>query len=406
MPASLEKIELAVFEMSHAFTNCAKIEPMSHETAAELVANMAAELNSGFMTELGEPIVAESDPDDGKAGEEPNKYADLKLIFIGGSHAYRMAAAADNLGLDVENMATPGFRVTDSSVENAVELLRDILEGCEKRAVVIYHLYDNNIFFSCKQDGSRALPEKMDGVYHVEGRLEFVDYHTVKHLVNNTVPLLRAGGDFEKIILSPFLRYLKSCCKDKGHLTNRKDPEYFGKLGEAIRNMRESIKDTVYGKKIRNFKVLDPTALLEADDDDDVATAVKLKSYLRDDPVHLNSDGYADIVQGLLDKILDGEFTRKSRGGHYTFRYQNCKEYKKTGSSPAVNGSTKTTPSHRGPTPKTGEDEAVAKLVAVTVAATEAATEAAREAADSEAVTEAATRTDSSPTSSCLMYLM
>jgi hypothetical protein len=128
--------------------------------------------------------------------------------------------------------------------------------------------------------------------------------------------LLRAGGDFEKIVLSPFLRYLKSCCKDKSHLTNRKDPEYFGKLGEAIRNMRESIKDTVYGKKIRNFKVLDPTALLEADDDDDVATAVKLKSYLRDDPVHLNSDGYADIVQGLLDQILDGEFTRKSRGGH------------------------------------------------------------------------------------------
>jgi hypothetical protein len=336
MPASLEKNELAVFEMCH--TNCAKIEPMSHETAAELVANMVEELNSGFMTELGEPVVAECDPDDAEVGEEPNKYADLKLIFIGGSHAYRMAAAADNLGLDVENMATPGFRVTDNSIENAVELLRDILEGCEKRAVVIYHLYDNNVFFSCKQDGSRALPEKIDGVYHVEGRLEFADYHTVKHLVNSTVPLLRAGGDFEKIILSPFLRYLKSYCRDKSHVTNRKDPEYFGKLGEAIRNMRESIKDTVYGKKIRNFKVLDPTALLETDDDDDVATAVKLKEYLKDNPVHLTADGFADIVQGLLDKILDGDFTRKSRGSFSTLagtgtargaknRIQSCGEW-------------------------------------------------------------------------------
>jgi hypothetical protein len=64
--------------------------------------------------------------------------------------------------------------------------------------------------------------------------------------------------------------------------------------------------------------VLDPTALLEADDDDDVATAVKLKEYLKDDPVHLTADGYADIVQGLLDKILDGDFTRKSRGGFST----------------------------------------------------------------------------------------
>jgi hypothetical protein len=61
--------------------------------------------------------------------------------------------------------------------------------------------------------------------------------------------------------------------------------------------------------------VLDPTALLETEDGDDVATAVKLKSYLKDDPVHLSSDGYADIVQGLLDKILDGEFNRMPRSG-------------------------------------------------------------------------------------------
>jgi hypothetical protein len=127
--------------MCHAIGNCNNINPMSHETAAELVANMTAELNSGFMTELGEPVIVESEADDGFTGEELNKFADLKLIFVGGSHAYRMAAAADNLGLDVENLATPGFRVTDSSVENAVELRRDILEGCEKRAVVIYHLH-------------------------------------------------------------------------------------------------------------------------------------------------------------------------------------------------------------------------------------------------------------------------
>jgi hypothetical protein len=55
---------------------------------------------------------------------------------------------------------------------------------------------------------------------------------------------------------------------------------------------------------------------------------------------------------------------------------------------------------HSGPTLKTGEDEAVAKLFADTAAATEAATEA----ADSEAVTEAVTRIDSSLTRSRVMY--
>jgi hypothetical protein len=63
-------------------------------------------------------------------------------------------------------------------------------------------------------------------------------------------------------------------------------------------------------KKIRSCKVLDPTCLLDKADDDE-ATAVKLKTYLKDDPVHLNSDGYTEIVlcvQGLLDNVMGGNF--------------------------------------------------------------------------------------------------
>jgi hypothetical protein len=309
MPSSFDKKEFAVFEMQHKVNEMSCVTDFTHEAAAEIVTNLADELNSLFMTELGDPVVAENDGESPPVDAEPNQFSNLRLIFIGGSHAYRMAAAAENLGLEIENLAEPGFRITDSSIESKVEQLRDVLETGDKRTVIVYHLYDNNVFFSGKPDGSRALPVKKDNVYHVEGRLEFADHHTIKHLVHASVPLLRAGGDNEKLILSPFLRYLKSCCKDKGHLTNRKDPDYFKELGSALHEMRESIKDTVYGKKIRSFKVLDPTCLLDKGDDDE-ATAVKLKLYLQDDPVHLNSEGYAEIVQGLLDNILGGSFTR------------------------------------------------------------------------------------------------
>jgi hypothetical protein len=311
MPSSLEKKEYAVFEMTHDMVKSKNIKPFNHNMAQEIVACMTEELNEHFMAELGEPSVAENEGGNPQP-EEPNQFSNLKLVFVGGSHAYRMAAAADNLGLDIENLAEPGFRVNDSSIENKVEQLRDILESTDKRTVIIYHLYDNSVFFSCKQDGSRALPVKRDNVYHVEGRLDFADHHTVKHLVHTSVPLLRAGGDHEKIILSPFLRYLKACCRDKGHLTNRKDPDYFSNLGDALREMRESIKDTVYGKKIRSFKVLDPTCLLDEAGGEE-ATAIKLKEYLKEDPVHLNADGYAELVQGLLDKIMGGDFTRTPR---------------------------------------------------------------------------------------------
>jgi hypothetical protein len=288
------------------------ILPISLEKAAELVSNMTDELNQSFMTELGEPVVCEKDEDCAQTEEEVNKFGDLKIILVGGSHAYRLAVAADNLGLDVENLAVPGFRVTDSSIENLTEQLSDVVELCDKRVVIIYQLYDNGVFFAGKPDGSRSLPTKRDKVYHVEGRLEYADHNIVKHMVNTTIPVLRAGGDKEKIILSPLPRYMKPCCRDKSHVVNRKEPDYFANMGTAMRDIKESIKDVVFGKRIRSFKVLEPMTLLE-EEEGDLATATKLKNYFNEDPVHLSGEGYADMLQCLLDTIMEGSFTRSHK---------------------------------------------------------------------------------------------
>jgi uncharacterized membrane protein YgcG len=309
LPTSLDRKEYGIFEMSHHLKDCTDIKPFDHEMAAELVSNMAAELNSSYMAGLGEPLIVQCEEEDIADMVEENKFSQLKMVFVGGSHAYRLAAAAENLGIDTENLAVPGFRVSEKSIENTVELLSDTIMSCDKRVVIVYHLYDNNVFLSSKDDGSRSLPTKVDNTYHVEGRLVFADHHCMKHLVNLSVPVLRAGGDHEKIILSPLLRYLKPCCRDKSHITNRKEPEYFKELGSAVSDMRESVKDIVYGKKIRNFKVLEPVSLLATDEDDEAAAA-KLMPYFKEDPVHLSSDGYAEILQGLLDFIFEGSFTR------------------------------------------------------------------------------------------------
>jgi hypothetical protein len=142
--------------------------------------------------------------------------------------------------------------------------------------------------------------------------LEYADHNIVKNLVNTTIPLLRAGGDREKIILSPLPRYMKPCCKDKSHVVNRKESDYFANMGTAMRDIKESIKDVVFGKRIRSFKVLEPMTLLE-EEDGDLATATKLKNYFNEDPVHLSGEGYADMLQCLLDKIVEGSFTRSQK---------------------------------------------------------------------------------------------
>jgi hypothetical protein len=82
-----------------------------------------------------------------------------------------------------------------------VHLLREAIQECSGKVVVVYQLFDNNVFFETREDGSRSLPVKSseDNKYHIVGRLDFADHGTNKNLVNIATPLFRAGGEAEKI---------------------------------------------------------------------------------------------------------------------------------------------------------------------------------------------------------------
>jgi hypothetical protein len=127
--------------------------------------------------------------------------------------------------LDAVNLSVPGFRITAESIENAAILLDDEVRRSEKRTIVVFQIFDNNVFLAAQADGSRSLPvrSKTDGKYHVPGRLELADHNLIKNLVNMAVPLLRAAGDCEKVVLSSMPRYLSPCCDDPTHLTMRSE---------------------------------------------------------------------------------------------------------------------------------------------------------------------------------------
>jgi hypothetical protein len=61
---------------------------------------------------------------------------------------------------------------------------------------VIFHLFDNNMYFAAQPDGSRTLKvrDNTDMKYHVPGNLEMADHSVIKTLANISAPLLRAGG--------------------------------------------------------------------------------------------------------------------------------------------------------------------------------------------------------------------
>jgi hypothetical protein len=146
-----------------------------------------------------------------------------KVIMMDGSHSSRLTDELDNTCLDVTDISVRGWKLTEAAVEEKVRELKEIVVSVDgKRTTIVYQLYDNISYMVKNPDGTRALPTKgRDGRYLVEGRLEILNREEVKRMVGTSIPLLHAGGQCRKVILTPVGRYkYNPCCSITGHVSN------------------------------------------------------------------------------------------------------------------------------------------------------------------------------------------
>jgi hypothetical protein len=124
MPADLDKKESDVFEMRHVISQEQEIKPFDLSICYNLITTITSE-QKNFMTDLETTSVAEplAVTEDTGTDTDTETNPGIKFIFVGGSHAARLAAAADNAGWETKNLSMPGFRVTPDSIENAAILL-------------------------------------------------------------------------------------------------------------------------------------------------------------------------------------------------------------------------------------------------------------------------------------------
>jgi hypothetical protein len=315
-----EKKGMAVYEMTqlptHTFVN-AFLKPESEK----LIESLLNELNEKFLTDLGGVYCS---TDDGNLADEQEE--SVKLIFVGCSHAKRMAAAAERMGISHSVVPLPGYRITAAAVAAASEQLQDEVQTSDGRVVTVFAIYNNNTYFGVGDDGTKTLPVKMRGGgdgYHVPGRLEVADHSIVKALVNSSITLLRSAGETEKIILSPLPRYIIPCCNDADHITNRTDENFKQGVVDGLGEVRRSLKDLIFGKKLRNFKILDPLSLMYGDGDSEEGR--NKGCWDPHDPIHPSTVGYDALVQGLMSTYEETNFNRQytpQRGGGGSERHR------------------------------------------------------------------------------------
>jgi hypothetical protein len=206
---------------------------------------------------------------------------------------------------NIIDLTTPGWRINDNSVASMVTALTETAGAVNwATATVILQLFDNSVYMVSGPGGEKFLPKKdKRGTYHIEGSLAVADKAAVKDLVARLSPLLKELGDSRKIVLTPLARYWVSpCCEDVSHHINYRTPGYLPRLGDAVHALKDNIRDSLYTKKVQNFRVLCPNRMigvgqrLQVPTDEEAAKAAALWGR---DPVHPTVAAYRCMADQL-----------------------------------------------------------------------------------------------------------
>ncbi len=123
-------------------------------------------------------------------------------------------------------------------------------------------------------------------------------------MVSTSIPLLRAGGQCRKVILTPTGRYkYNPCCSITCHVSNSRERNYVRWMEEKLTELKGTVRDYVRMRNIKRATVIEMGQLL--------TPTASQSGYLHEeevwgeDPVHLTSKGYSMAAAGLESLIYE-----------------------------------------------------------------------------------------------------
>jgi hypothetical protein len=307
MPQNLHSYEKQICVSEGFGDQVSLCQPMDEGEEYELVNSMIDELNSKCGLELSHEFslyrpTLTSEPERDDVTDDVME----RVVIVGGSHGSRLTDELDDTCLEVTDLSVRGWRLTEANVEEKVRELKEVVSTAdEKRTTIVYQLFDNVSYYTKKADGGRELPTKgRDGRYHVEGRLDISNRDEAKKMVSTAIPLLRAGGQCRKFILTPCGRYkYYPCCTALGHVSNLRERNYIRWMEEKLSELRGTVRDYVRMRNIKRAAVIEMGQLM--------TPSAGQSEYLQEeeiwgeDPVHLTSKGYSLVAAGIESLIYE-----------------------------------------------------------------------------------------------------
>jgi hypothetical protein len=313
MPQNLHSYEKQIF-LSEGFGDQESLcQPIDEGCEQVLISSMIDELNNKCGLELSHEyslyrpsISSEPDREDVTEGELE------KVVLVGGSHSSRLVDELDDTCLEVVDISVRGWRLTEASVEEKAKELAEIVSSTDQtKTTIVYQLYDNSSYLVKRSDGTRGLPEKgPDGKYHIDGKLEVATREEAKRMVSSSIPLLRAGGQCRKMILTPSGRYKYfPCCNTRGHCSNMKERNYGRWMEDKMGELKGIVRDYVRMRNIKRATVMEFGKLITPSPGQ--SEYLQEEEIWGEDPVHYTPKGYSLAAAGLESLVYEKKAEEK-----------------------------------------------------------------------------------------------
>ena len=270
-------------------------DPVSIEQETKIIYAMILDLQQNLALELDSyPVIKRDLGSRGEAGA-------ASYLVVGSSNAKRLEEALKAKGLSTGAVFANNWRATKKSAEDMAAHVKAALEEGSYSAVV-FHLLDNNIFFSRFEDGSLCPARKAtDGQYHVDGELVIASRESQYAILKLCTPLWEAAKDHKMVVVGPMPRYVSAgCCPDTDHVTNRNSLGFYQKMKDDLAACGGAIKDFLFTAGLRNGRLMDPARQLRSRAAAEIWGA---------DPIHPKKEIYGLLADGVI------EVARSCNGG-------------------------------------------------------------------------------------------
>jgi hypothetical protein len=312
MPHSMYTLDKVPF-VSPGWEDVATHLPtLKKEDESKLLGVLIEELNCKFALQL------DPDPITDRYGQEASGLHDhtdmLNVVFAGGSHSSRMLDQVSDPNTKLLDCTVPGFRLTERSVAEMAKDIKEIAsELPAKSTVFIMQLFDNSVYYGCREEGEMLLPKKgTDRAYHVEGALKIVKKSTFRDLFNLALTVIKEAGDITVFLTVPLPRYLlEKCCSDPSHISNKYEADYESGMREALADIAAWMKSMSEMRRLKNvviYNPMEPLGLL-----DDEADEEQILRLWGPDPVHPTEAAYRAISNHLSEAIACHMAAAKTR---------------------------------------------------------------------------------------------